>query len=348
MNNNINFFKSLNTVLKAMQQIEKSLQTPDVVNSKELTGGDNLLAKELKNVLMKQMLYPENFLTGKKLKFNEITTLQKSILAKELLNLPKEFKDLLTLMLYKESGPQNLQKLLNENKKVSLEQIKEFFNENSKQVINKLISLTANTPARMYNTSQIEEIASLIKQIAPGKKSSAKEVMEDIILLYHPGIQVNQKQELDLQFGAAGAEEESEDVSVVIFLSTENIGQFMITLIQENKNKLNIKIERKIDYEGTEQIEAQIEETIKEELSKNSIVAEIVFVESERLPTVNKSKNREFSAESIRDKDSERKVLYQNVTAISSVLMLSSFSVTRAVFIVDDNNALLKTRQKRL
>lgn len=331
-----------------MQQIEKSLQTPDVVNSKELTGGDNLLAKELKNVLMKQMLYPENFLTGKKLKFNEITTLQKSILAKELLNLPKEFKDLLTLMLYKESGPQNLQKLLNENKKVSLEQIKEFFNENSKQVINKLISLTANTPARMYNTSQIEEIASLIKQIAPGKKSSAKEVMEDIILLYHPGIQVNQKQELDLQFGAAGAEEESEDVSVVIFLSTENIGQFMITLIQENKNKLNIKIERKIDYEGTEQIEAQIEETIKEELSKNSIVAEIVFVESERLPTVNKSKNREFSAESIRDKDSERKVLYQNVTAISSVLMLSSFSVTRAVFIVDDNNALLKTRQKRL
>ncbi len=348
MNNNINFFKNLNSVLKAMQQIEKNLQNTDVASNNELTGGNNLLSKELKSTFLKQMFNSDNFMTGKKLLFNEITVMQKSILAKELLNLPKDFKDLLTMILHREANSHNLQKLLSENQKISMDQVKEFFNENNKQVLNKLINLTANTPARMYNSTQIEEIVSLIKQIAPGKKSSAKEIMEDLILLYHPGIQVNQKQDLDLEFGPASAEEDSNDVSVTIFLSTENIGQFMVTLIQENKNKLNVKIERKIDHDGSGKVEAEIEEAIKDELSKNSIIAEIIFVDSEKLPPTEKPKNREFGVESIRDKDTERQVLYQNITAISSILMLSSFSVTRAIFIVDDNNALLKSRQKRL
>ncbi len=333
-----------------MQQIEKNLQSGNTVNNKELTGDDNLLSKDINAALLRQMLNDQNFLTGKKLQFNEVTALQKNLLAKELLNLPKDFKDLLAMILKKEANSQNLQKLLGENQKVSLEQIKEFFNDNSKQIINKLINLTANTPAKIYNSSQIEEIVSLIKQIAPGKKSSAKEVMEDLILLYHPGIQVNQKQELDLQFGRACTEEKSDEVSVVIFLSTENIGQFMITLIEQNKNKINIKIERKIDHDGSGKIESEIEETIKDELSKNSIIAEINFIDSERLPPVDETKNKDFGAKSIKnkDKDSERQVLYQNITAISPILMLASFSVTRAVFTVDDSNALLKSRQKHL
>jgi len=108
-----------------------------------------------------QNALPENAVLSSNVKFNSLSRAQQALLIKELLNIPKDLKEFLAFMLYKDVSADSLNALLNEQNSILLQDIKSLIEANSKDAINKLIKLMHSNAENVQNTEQLKEIISL-------------------------------------------------------------------------------------------------------------------------------------------------------------------------------------------
>ena len=125
---------------------------------------------------------------------------QRAFLLRELLNLPKDFKSLLALLEFKGFDPNLTEKLFNDPQiKILISDIKNLLEQNPKDAVNKLIKLLQPNTRGLHGNDNIEEIISLIKQFIPSQNSKPQDVLKDVILLYLPGLPLNDPQKLKIE-----------------------------------------------------------------------------------------------------------------------------------------------------
>jgi len=267
------------------------------------------------------------------IRFNNLTRNEHAILVRELLNLPGDIKELLALL--NSTNTDNIadQKFLNEiNKLILFSDIQKILNASSKEIFNKLIKLIQPTPGNIQNTDQLKEILNTMQSIIPSVHMSNNEVLKSIILLYLPGLPLIQPQDISVEYEKNNkSEEQEDDISLIIYITTENIGRLKGIISQDINNNLNIQIEC-MNYDDSikeyiENIHKRVNEEIK--LNKIPVKSEIISYKSKE---INKTERREISV--------------QPGSGISPKVLLASYILTRVVFEVDERISLNKNREK--
>lgn len=156
---------------------------------------------------------------------------EQSFIMKDMLSIPREIQELLTLLDAKGQA-------------ITPETIKLLLESNSKEVISKLIKLMQLDPGNLQNHAQLKQLISLINHIVPSRDASPQEVLTHLTLLYLPWLPLAEHQNIRIAFEKKdpGSPEEDESVAMVIFISTINLGRFKITLMIEKNQKLDIFI----------------------------------------------------------------------------------------------------------
>ncbi|MFH0702797.1 MAG: hypothetical protein V2B14_04575 [bacterium] len=264
---------------------------------------------------------------------NNLTPVQQSVFIKALLNLPKEWQELLSLLIYKDITPETLIKLMeSQDKKIKMQEIKDLLETNSKEAVNKLLKLIRLTPENPKNIEQIKEAINTISQIIQ-PNSTYHEILTNIILLYLPWIPLQQQQDLSLKFEKRQSEEEEnkKEIALIIYVTTLSLGKFKITIMLNQDNSLNINIENE-EKEKSQPYIKQILDTIDQEMLTQKVPAKTQFYVYKPNDNQEKEKGREVSL--------------QPTSSISARIMIVAHSLVKIIFELDEKISLLNNREK--
>jgi len=273
-------------------------------------------------------------------KFNSIQKAQQAALIRELLNIPSEMKELLVFLLSKKKSAESIDKLIiNSDVKINMGLLQRLLETNSKDAMNKLIKLFQQAPGGTENIDQMKEIIKLLSILVPKKDFSPQEVLTNVLLLYLPFIPLSEKQNIEIKFEKKKEENAESDVnSLVIYISTINLGRFRIA-IYSNKN-LSLKVEVENIKEGNQAVPNRKEyiekilKLIKAETQKEKITTEISFLTAKKKgdPAQEKTEHK-------------REVIISPVKDISPVIILTAQKIAKIILEVDEKASLHIARE---
>ncbi len=329
--------KSLRLILKTLSTIEK-------VQSK---GGNPL--EQNKEAVRKPISTFTNFSAKNnvqnQIKAQMLNRAEQSLLMKELLNLPKDLKELLVFLGNKNTSSQTITRLLQSNLiKINPEVIQQLLQANSKEVINKLIRLIQQTPGNTQGYEQLKPLLGLLSQIIPARESGPQEILTQLLLLYLPWLPLMEEQKIQVRFEKKkSGGSDNEKIAMVIYISTINLGRFKVTLIIAGKHKnLNILIEH-ISEDHQEQAEEKSKETreILKEILK-TLDSEMKEEKIKAKTSISEVKQKNFK-ESV-----ERDVTVSEVNDISPAILLAAQKVTHIILEMDEKICLLEKRKESI
>lgn len=166
-----------------------------------------------------------------------------ALLVRDLLSLPKEMQQLLAMLATGEDGAEMLK---DPKMEFLLKDLQKLLGQNSKDVINKLINLTQNNALFYEGKDQLREVLGFIQKISTIAQISPGDALTTLMVLYLPWLPLAAQQQLDLTFGMQeNAEDSSKDglEILVMFIRTQNIGIFKVTIILEKDKTIEISIE---------------------------------------------------------------------------------------------------------
>ena len=272
------------------------------------------------------------------LKAQALNRFEQSALIKELLNLPKDLKMLLALLAYKTPTSENLAKLFKaKTAAITPEMINQLLQGNSKEVINKLIRLIAQSPGNTQNHDQLKQLLGLINQIAPAGKVSPQDSLTQLMLLYLPWLPLADQQKIEVWFEKKkSGSSADEKIAMVIYVSTINLGRFKITIITDKMGNLEIFIENMSE----EKIPEERKEVVKEILKTINTGIKEEKIEAKTYLSVVKQKNFQESE--------ERRVTISEVNSILPAVMVSAQKIARTILEADEKISLLEKRASSL
>lgn len=275
-----------------------------------------------------------------------MSRMEQAAFLRELLNLPKDIKELLVLLTRQSNSAELLATLLKSgNIKITPEMIQKMLESNSKEVMNKLIKLLQQPGQQnTQNFDQLKQMMALLSHAVPAKDASPQEVMTQFMLLYLPWLPLMEKQKVELDFEKpeSASEEDDEQVAVVIYVSTINLGRFKVTIVVNKVNKPDIIIENISELaESDEKDEAQsknhekelekILKTVNKEVKEDKIEAKAYL-------SVVKQENFQETP--------ERKVTITKMSPISPVALVIAQKIARIILEADERVSLLQKRQE--
>jgi len=263
--------------------------------------------------------------------FNKMTNSQLNKLLIELLDLPKDLKSFLSLMTSGNAKSFNIEELLLNNQNININMIKQFIEENSKQLLDKLIKLTQQQGGG-FNTEQFKEIIALSQSLIPSSTASTQEVLKDIMLLYLPWLPLSKNKEFENLLKSFGEENKQNNNAVSAYISTVNIGIFLINIASETQMNVELIIDNILSEEKTDYSERLKDEMFKS-LAKTGIKSKIEI-------------KQKVSSEI---KETGEKQLHINsCESLNPLIILALYSAVAAIFEIDDKISLLEKRQRQI
>lgn len=267
-----------------------------------------------------------------------LTRMEQATLIKDMLNLPKDLKELLTLLTSKQSTSEIFTGLLQTKTiKINPEIIQQLLESNSKEVINKLIKLVQQTPGNTQSYDQLKPLLALLSQIIPHKNAAPQEILTQLILLYLPWLPLMEQQKIEVRFEKkkSGSSEEDEKIAMIIYVSTINLGRFKATIIIDKTNKPNISIEHITKNGKKDNI---IKDTLKNILK--TLNFELTEEKIEAKTYLSEVKQENFK------KSGKREVTISKVNSLSPIVLITAQKISRIILEFDEKISLLEKRKQ--
>ncbi len=273
-----------------------------------------------------------------------------SHLLKQLLQLPKEIRQLLAMLAFGE--PLNakmtlkkIQQMLLQNPTIALEDLQILLKQQTKVGHEKLQQLLQSGQMGLTGDSKMMgELLTLTTQLAAKASLTPQDALTNIMLLYLPWYPLPQGQKLQMYFEGSGDEEESgESVEsvLVMLIETRHLGRFKITTVLTERTQLIFKIEH--DPQASPTLQA-IEKQLPESLS--GIPAPIFALDErsdERSGAQMVSQADPTSAHSDATPSSPA-VVAQPSGKVSTLVINAAYLLVRMLFEADERYGLHATR----
>ncbi|EKE03979.1 MAG: hypothetical protein ACD_20C00122G0001 [uncultured bacterium] len=268
------------------------------------------------------------------MQISSLNAAQQAILIRELLNLPKEFKEFLSLLVYGEVNSENLLKLLQDkNKDILLKDIQNLLDVNSKEVITKLIKMLQGGAAGFKDTEQINKLINLVTQLVSSQNTAPQDILTKTVLLYLPWLPLVQQQDIEIRFEERkGGENEQENIALIMYITTINLGKFKVIIILNKDSSLNIDIESE-ESENNKVYLERIRNNVNQEMSESKISGK-TNIYTQKIRSEKESDKRELS-------------LYP-VSNLSPQVMMIAYSIARIIFEIDENMSLIENRRQKV
>lgn len=275
------------------------------------------------------------------LKLTTIEIEQKANYAKDLLNLPRDFTELINQITSNSTQAsalnqqmlENLAKLFR-NGKVDLSLLSILLNSTSKEAMQKLMMTIANLAKHGANDiSGLKELMNLFS--ANTALVSDNQALKNLLLLYLPWLPLSQRNENDLDFTIdifdkiQGPDPDSEEPleSVKILIQTNNFGNVIAVLDMTPLGQIDIDVTAGKDFPHK-----RVMELINEEASLNNVKSNVM------VGTSKKAKEAETEVFSFPSGN----VKITSSSSISPKLMLMTQGLIKIIIQVDYETSIIK------
>lgn len=336
----IDYFKIINTFVK--NTASSGVETKNAHESFKPPAESKTLANlSNQNTVLNQ---------ANDVKFSSINKIAQSKLIRELLNVPDDIQELLSLIAYKKTSPDDLKKLLaQENTKINTDLIKLMLEQNSAESMNKLIKLFQQAPGGTQNTEQMKDIMALLNQILPKKDASPQQTLTNLILLYLPWLPLSEKQDIEIRFEKRENNDSktSEQSALVIYISTINLGRFRISIVLKKDYSLKIEIENFGEEDNKKEYLESILKEIKKQTRKDKIIAEIeLFIIPEKKKLCASTDTEQPISGVSLPNPPKREVIISPSKEIQPVVIIAAQKIARIIIETDEKISLLETRKE--
>lgn len=255
------------------------------------------------------------------LKMNSLANVERSLYVKDLMNMPKEMKEVLTILQNNQANvaTKEVAKLLGTN--ISISTLADFMQKNGKEAMTKLISAMAE--ASRQGVSDLSQIKDAIKYINASVSAAGQEnqtqVLKNFMLLYLPWLPLQEGVDFDLEIEQKDGENGEEDETILtIMISTKNFGNIKITLLLEGMNSFEILIKCSETFPKEELLKR-----INEENKTHSFQSNVTFEKKEE-------KSDEIHP-------TQAKVNISNPKAVNPFLLLMANAIIRHTIDLDNS-----------
>lgn len=177
------------------------------------------------------------------LKMNSIANLERSVYLKDLMNLPKDLKEILAFIQNKSTSSAqiaDLKTLLSTN--INIANLAELMQKSGKEALNKLVLTMAEASKQGINDiSQIKDAMKLINaSISVAGQESQSQVLKNFMLLYLPWLPLQAGADFELEIESSESEGGESETILTIMISTRNYGNIKVLLILKALNSFDI------------------------------------------------------------------------------------------------------------
>ena len=315
MNNNFNAGQFINSFLQF--QARRLIQTPTTNNAANLA--QQAAAPLAKQIITPQAQVLQNMLEIPKMQLEMLNSIDKGALVKELMNMPKEFSQLVSMFTLQTNSGQPL---------LDISKLITFLQQNGTQGKQNLLNLIVTVnKAGFTQAEQLKELNYIINACIPSNQSSTAAIMKNLILLYLPWLPLGDGAGFDIEVKEKKEQEGGEDDdSVMIYIRTVNFGTLKILLKVEGKAKILLSINCDEKFPKT-----TAEKRFKEETQTYSIQSKIEYSLTQQ------QGDGEDELTGKEENSSQTKVTVNTSRHINPLLMMASQSVIRIVFEIDKN-----------
>lgn len=275
------------------------------------------------------------------MKLTTIEIEQKANYAKDLLNIPRDFTELINQITSSGVNSSNAlnQQLANklsellQNGKIDLSSLSALLEGNSKDAIQKLMMTIANVAK--YGANDVSALKELMNLFASSTAfASDSQALKTLMLLYLPWLPLSSRHEDNLDFTIdifdkiEGPDPESEEAAetVKVLIETKNFSNVTATLEMNPLGQIDVDI-----VAGNDFPHKQVMELIKEEAMMNNVKLNISSGENKNAD-LNKLKEKEYS----------KNVKIAASGSISPKLMLMAHGLIKIIINVDYEKTIIK------
>lgn len=251
------------------------------------------------------------------LKMNHIASLDRALYIKDLMNLPKEMEQILTVLQNNMTSAKDMAKLLTAN--IDFGALAELIQTGGKEALNKLVLAMANASKQgMTDFSEVKDAMKLINASvsAAGTKDNAQ-ILKSFMLLYLPWLPLQEGVGFELEIETAEGGSAGDESSITIMISTRNYGNIKVTLILVGGNSVSLIINCSETFPKEDLLKR-----IKDESKNHSIQSDVIF---EAKPM---KKDENVTAQA--------KISMSNVQEINPFLLLMAHAVIRHTIEIDN------------
>lgn len=251
---------------------------------------------------------------------------------KELLNLPKNFQDLIGQI---QSNNPNMQAIKDLSKllsggKINLTALTALLSENSKEAVQKLMMTIISVSKTGADINQLKELMGMISQNGATDNIQA---MKNLLMLYLPYLPMSVRMELNLDFNIdifdkiEGPDPDKQDKgeTIKILIQTANFGNVLATLDLAPNNDIDVFIQAIDNFP-----EQEVLKLFKEENKKTGVNSNI---------SIEKNKN-EKSLE-----DFKQNIQIVSSDYVSPKLVLACHSLIKVIIDVDSKEFIINEEE---
>lgn len=251
------------------------------------------------------------------MQMNHLENLETALYVKDLMNLPKDMKELLNFVQKNLAAAEELPNVIAQN--INLNEIALLLQQSGKEAVNKLIMTMANASKQgITDLSQLKNTMKLINAcVSAAREKNLNTTLKSLMLLYLPWLPLQEGVDFELEFLNPEKKSGESESSLTILISTKNYGNVKATLIMLEGNSINIIINCSNEFPKEELLKR-----IKAE-SKNHSVQSNVIIEQKQIKQSN-------------DAVRQAKVTISNSTEINPFLLLMAHAVIRHTIEIDN------------
>ncbi len=262
-----------------------------------------------------------------------------SLILKDMLGMQKDLGEFLSNMsslnqITESIAKPDLAKLLLNNQ-LDLIKLTQFMQENGKEALSKLFSMTAKfaQSGSVARSSQISEFIAILNACTPNSDTSQVQVLKNMLLLYLPWLPLGE-QNFSLEIGGKGNSEGGEGVcedSVTVMIKTVHFGNVSVLIFKGDGSTVNFNIKASKDFPKDEVIQK-----IKLEAKDYNVQTELMY------------EARENAQPSQEVENSQTEVNVNTGTKINPFLILMAQTAIRVIIEIDKNFSLVENRKEKL
>ena len=261
-----------------------------------------------------------------------------SLVLKDMLGMQKEITEFLSNSILNQTAESlsksDLAKLLL-NSQFDLGKLSQFMQQNGKEALSKLFTMTANMAqsGSVARSPQISELIAVLNACTPHADTSQVQVLKNMILLYLPWLPLGEQNAFTLEIGKGNSEGEggeSED-SVSVMIKTVNFGNVSVLIFKSEASTINFNIKASPEFPKEE-----VTEKIKAEAKDYNVQTELAYEEKQNVQPLPKSEN------------AKTEVNVNTGIKINPFLILMAQTIIRVIIETDKNFSLVENRKEQL
>lgn len=261
-----------------------------------------------------------------------------SFILKDMLGMQKELNEFLSNTVLNQTAENltksDLAKLLL-NTKIDLGKLSQFMQQNGKEALSKLFTMTANfaQSGSVARPAQLSELIAVLNACTPNADTSQVQVLKNMILLYLPWLPLGEQNSFQLEIGGGKSEngaEENED-SITVMIKTVNFGNVSVLIFKGENATINFNIKAGSDFPKDE-----VTEKIKQEAKDYNVETELAYEAKESIPQTEKTEQ------------AKTEVNINTGIKINPFLILMAQTAIRVIVETDKNFSLVENRKEKL